>query len=53
MEAFTRNKIGYVRLEGAGKKDIIVNQFIEDPSIAAFFLHTKSQSAGLNLGKYD
>ncbi|GAA5983366.1 hypothetical protein JCM11641_006047 [Rhodosporidiobolus odoratus] len=52
MEAFTRNGVKYVRLEGAtgkGKKEGVVKRFQEDPDIAAFFLHTRSQSAGLNL----
>ncbi|GAA5889557.1 hypothetical protein JCM5296_005984 [Sporobolomyces johnsonii] len=52
MEAFSRNGIQYVRLEGAsgkGKKEGVVKRFINDPDIAAFFLHTKSQSAGLTL----
>ncbi|GAA5969948.1 hypothetical protein JCM21900_002450 [Sporobolomyces salmonicolor] len=52
MEAFSRNGIQYVRLEGAsgkGKKEGVVKRFIDDPDIAAFFLHTKSQSAGLTL----
>lgn len=49
MEAFQRNSIGFVRLESSGKKEKIVSEFINNPEIAAFFLHTKSQSAGLNL----
>ncbi|GAA5899656.1 hypothetical protein JCM6882_001177 [Rhodosporidiobolus microsporus] len=52
MEAFTRNGVKFVRLEGAtgkGKKEGIVKRFQEDPDVAAFFLHTRSQSAGLNL----
>ncbi|BGP51473.1 hypothetical protein JCM10450v2_007415 [Rhodotorula kratochvilovae] len=52
MEAFKRNGIGFVRLEGAngkGKKEGVVKRFQDDPDIAAFFLHTRSQSAGLNL----
>ncbi|KAK4700839.1 E3 ubiquitin-protein ligase SHPRH, partial [Phenoliferia sp. Uapishka_3] len=49
MQAFMRNGIQYVRLEGGGKKEAVVTRFIKDPTIAAFFLHTKSQSAGLNL----
>lgn len=52
MEAFTRNGVQYIRLEGAtgkGKKEGVVKRFQEDPDIAAFLLHTKSQAAGLNL----
>ncbi|BGP35067.1 hypothetical protein JCM10296v2_006897 [Rhodotorula toruloides] len=52
MEAFTRNGIKFVRLEGAvgkGKKEGVVATFQNDPDVAAFFLHTRSQSAGLNL----
>lgn len=51
MQAFFRNSIEYVRLEqaGANKREGVVRDFVENPSIAAFFLHTKSQSAGLNL----
>ncbi|GAA6044440.1 hypothetical protein JCM8097_006647 [Rhodosporidiobolus ruineniae] len=52
MEAFTRNGVKFVRLEGAtgkGKKEGVVKRFQEDPDVAAFFLHTRSQSAGLNL----
>ncbi|BGP19791.1 hypothetical protein JCM10213_003100 [Rhodosporidiobolus nylandii] len=52
MEAFNRNGVKYVRLEGAtgkGKKEGVVARFQEDPDVAAFFLHTRSQSAGLNL----
>ncbi|GAA6018304.1 hypothetical protein JCM10207_000797 [Rhodosporidiobolus poonsookiae] len=52
QEAFTRNGVKYVRLEGAngkGKKEGVVKRFAEDPDVAAFFLHTRSQSAGLNL----
>lgn len=52
MEAFTRAGVKFVRLEGAngkGKKEGVVKRFQDDPDIAAFFLHTRSQSAGLNL----
>ncbi|KAM0747530.1 hypothetical protein T439DRAFT_328769 [Meredithblackwellia eburnea MCA 4105] len=49
MQAFTRNGVQYVRLEGGGKKESVVTKFINDPTVAAFFLHTKSQAAGLNL----
>ncbi|GAA5843078.1 hypothetical protein JCM11251_002725 [Rhodosporidiobolus azoricus] len=52
MEAFTRNGVKYVRLEGAtgkGKKEAVVKRFSEDPDVACFLLHTRSQSAGLNL----
>ena len=49
MQTFIRNRIQYVRLEAGGKKEAIVSKFNDDPDIAAFFLHTKSQSAGLNL----
>ncbi|BGP27363.1 proteophosphoglycan 5 [Rhodotorula toruloides] len=52
IEAFTRNGIKFVRLEGAvgtGKKEGVVATFQNDPDVAAFFLHTRSQSAGLNL----
>lgn len=52
MQAFSRNSVGFVRLEqgsGGAARERIVSSFIEEPSIAAFFLHTKSQSAGLNL----
>ena len=52
MEAFSRNGVRYIRLEGVngqGKKEGVVKRFQEDPDIAAFLLHTKSQAAGLNL----
>ena len=38
MQAFARNGIEYVRLEGGGKKEAVVTKFIEDPAVAAFFL---------------
>lgn len=38
MQAFARNGLGYVRLENSGKKENVVNQFISNPNIAAFFL---------------
>ncbi|GAA5891640.1 hypothetical protein JCM8208_007354 [Rhodotorula glutinis] len=52
MESFTRNGLKFVRLEGAngkGKKEGVVKLFQEDATISTFFLHTRSQSAGLNL----
>ncbi|GAA5838983.1 hypothetical protein JCM9279_002557 [Rhodotorula babjevae] len=52
MESFTRNGLKFVRLEGAngkGKKEGVAKSFQEDQEVAAFFLHTRSQSAGLNL----
>jgi SNF2 family DNA or RNA helicase len=51
QQAFHRNSIKYVKLEqGSGAaREGLVRSFIEDPTIAAFLLHTKSQSAGLNL----
>ncbi|GAA5866067.1 hypothetical protein JCM3774_000014 [Rhodotorula dairenensis] len=52
MEAFSRNGVRYIRLEGAtgkGKKESVVKRFQDDPDIAVFLLHTKSQAAGLNL----
>ncbi|KPV71995.1 uncharacterized protein RHOBADRAFT_56135 [Rhodotorula graminis WP1] len=52
MESFTRNGLKFVRLEGAngkGKKEGVAKLFQEDASISTFFLHTRSQSAGLNL----
>ncbi|KAK4049943.1 hypothetical protein OIV83_003767 [Microbotryomycetes sp. JL201] len=50
--AFSSNGIKFVRLEGSGnrlRKEEAVRQFVEDPDVAVFLLHTKSQSAGLNL----
>lgn len=38
MAAFNRNGLQYVRLETGGKKDVIVQKFITDPSISTFFL---------------
>ncbi|GAA5863433.1 hypothetical protein JCM8547_006979 [Rhodosporidiobolus lusitaniae] len=52
MDAFTRNGVHYIRLEGAqgkGKKEQVVKRFTEDVDIPCFLLHTRSQSAGLNL----
>ncbi|GAA6018689.1 hypothetical protein JCM11491_001262 [Sporobolomyces phaffii] len=52
MEAFNRNGLVFVRLEGStakGKREAVVKKFAEDPDVAAFFLHTKSQAAGLTL----
>ncbi|GAA5969844.1 hypothetical protein JCM3765_004593 [Sporobolomyces pararoseus] len=52
MESFNRNGLQFVRLEGSsakGKREGVVKRFQEDPDIAAFFLHTRSQSAGLTL----
>ncbi|KAI5481086.1 SNF4 family helicase/atpase [Pseudohyphozyma bogoriensis] len=49
QQAFARNSIEYVRLEGTGKKEHVVTRFATDPNVAVFLLHTRSQSAGLNL----
>lgn len=52
MESFNRNGLQFVRLEGSsakGKREGVVKRFQEDPDVAAFFLHTRSQSAGLTL----
>ncbi|GAA5942532.1 E3 ubiquitin-protein ligase IRC20 [Sporobolomyces koalae] len=53
IEACTRNGVQYVRLEGSNvrgsKREQVVHEFAQDPNIAVFFLHTRSQSAGLNL----
>lgn len=49
MQAFARNAIGFCRLEANGKKEAVVQRFVEDPSVAVFLLHSRSQSAGLNL----
>ncbi|GAA5841899.1 hypothetical protein JCM3766R1_002531 [Sporobolomyces carnicolor] len=52
MEAFSRNGLVFVRLEGSsarGKREGVVKRFKEDPDVAAFFLHTRSESAGLTL----
>ncbi|KAM0786243.1 hypothetical protein ACM66B_007043 [Microbotryomycetes sp. NB124-2] len=54
--AFSSNGIRFVRLEGSSsasgtklRKEESVRQFVENPDVAVFLLHTKSQSAGLNL----
>ncbi|KDE04385.1 hypothetical protein, variant [Microbotryum lychnidis-dioicae p1A1 Lamole] len=50
MQAFVRNGIEFVSIDSnKGKKEALVKRFVEDPHIAAFFLNTKSQSAGLTL----
>ena len=43
-----RNGLKYVRLEGAGKKNAVV-QFRNDPETRVFLLNANSQSAGLTL----
>lgn len=49
MAAFTRNAVGFCRLENSGRKEAVVHKFVNDPSVAVFLLHSRSQSAGLNL----
>ena len=56
-DAFTKQKIGHISLEGKGwdpkavsiRKGCPVGEFVRNPSLTCFMLHAKSQSAGLNL----
>jgi hypothetical protein len=56
-DAFTKQKIGHISLEGKGwdpkavsiRKGCPVGEFVSNPSLTCFMLHAKSQSAGLNL----
>lgn len=46
-EAFSRERIKHVRLEGYGKKESAVLEFTGNPNCSVFILHAKSQAAGL------